>query len=395
MSEQLGRGRVFLVASMATLWWGGCGGATQVQQLPAVPSHAAEVQVVTNKTDGTVPELQARAENALLRQDYQAAILALEALRVAAPSAKVLLDLAFAYEAVQGFAKARACYQELAANFGQSPEAVLGLRRFANLSATTESWAELEGLAEQLLKAPGSDDMNKMTGLGARGLARVESGDETRAMRDIQDGLDLVESLHFGASGRLPVAAAQLKFALAEVRRVKSETLALESKDPEAFALRFEMRCAMLMQAQNAYTDAIRSEDPRWAAMSGFRIGAMYEKLHRDLMAMPPTKRADTKDKQALYFAIMHVRYRVLLEKGHDMMVRTIALEEKLGGTSTWLVQANKTKASIEQAIEDEKAALAKLPYTEEEVNKTLEILKRKVLERQEKQEQLDAKKRP
>jgi phage shock protein A len=75
------------------------------------------------------------------------------------------------------------------------------------------------------------------------------------------------------------------------------------------------------------------------------------------------------------------------------MMVRTIALEEKLGGASTWLVQANKTKASIEQAIDDEKAALAKLPYTEEEVNKTLEILKRKVLERQEKQEQLDAKK--
>ena len=59
------------------------------------------------------------------------------------------------------------------------------------------------------------------------GLSRVEAGDDGPAMRDIQEGLDVVDWIGFGATGRLPNGAAQLRFALAEVRRIRSERVVL------------------------------------------------------------------------------------------------------------------------------------------------------------------------
>lgn len=373
-----------------------CGGAQggEPAKVPG-PHYNATPQIVTTKTDGTAAELRLRAENALLKQDYKEAIIALEALRVAEPSPRVLLELAGAYEGAADVKLAQMRYRELLEQHAASEEAKVGRRRLANLFAYIEAWDDLKRLAETLLAEVPLDDVTKMMGLGGRALAAIAAGDDGTAMRDVQNGLDLMDALHYGASGRLPVAAAQLRFALAEVRRVRSERISFQDVPTEAFMTKFEIRCSILMDAQNAYTDAIRSEDPRWAAMSGYRIGVMYERLHKDLMAIPPTKQANTKDKQALFYSMMHVRYRVLLEKGLDMMVRTIALGEKLGDASTWLERSRATKAEIEKAIAAEKNTIASLPYTEEEVQKALDILKKKVIEKQEKEDAARAKANP
>ncbi len=365
-----------------------CGGAAPPPAVtPAAPkTETAQNQIVTDKTTGTAAELRRRADEALLKPDYKAALEPLEALRAAEPSARVLLDLGAAYEALADRDKAKARYAELQRTYAGTPEARAGLFRQANLAAYGEAWAELSTLAEAILALTPSDDVSKMTGLGARGLARVEQGDDVHGMRDIEDGLDIMEATHYGSNGRLPVAAAQLQFGLAEVRRVRAEKIGL-AVPTEEFLGKFEIRCAMLLAAQSAFTDAIRSEDARWAAMSGYRVGEMYRVLHRDLMAIPPTKMANTKDKQQLFFSMMHVRYRVLLEKGADMMIRTIALGEKLGDASVWLEKARATKVAIDKAIEDEKATIAQLPYTEVEVQKALDILKKKVELQQEKEQ--------
>ncbi len=364
-----------------------CGGATPPAAAPSAPkTETTQNQIVTDKTTGTAAELRRRADEALLKPDYKAALEPLEALRAAEPSPRVLLDLGAAYEALADRDKAKARYAELQRAYSGTPEARAGLFRQANLAAYGEAWTELATLAETILALSPADDVSKMTGLGARGLARVEQGDDVHGMRDIQDGLDIMEATHYGSSGRLPVAAAQLQFGLAEARRVRSEKIGL-AVPTEEFLGKFEVRCAMLLAAQSAFTDAIRSEDARWAAMSGFRVGEMYRVLHRDLMAIPPNKMANTKDKQQLFFSMMHVRYRVLLEKGADMMIRTIALGEKLGDASVWLEKARATKVAIDKAIEDEKATIAQLPYTEAEVQKALDILKKKVELQQEKEQ--------
>jgi hypothetical protein len=73
----------------------------------------------------------------------------------------------------------------------------------------------------------------------------------------------------------------------------------------------------------------------------------------------------------------MHVRYRVLLEKGLEMMKRTLALGDKTGVATAWMKRAEAAKVEMERALEDERAQIKKFPFTEEELEKALEIMKR------------------
>ena len=174
------------------------------------------------------------------------------------------------------------------------------------------------------------DPAERMLGLGARGLSKIQAGEETAATRAIQQGLELMDETRYGATGQLPVAAAMLKYANGELRKFRSEKISLNPPGSD-FVLKLEMRCAFLLEAQSSYADAIRSVDPQWAAMSGYRVGEMYRTLHHDLMLIPPTDKAKTEHDKQLFYGIMHVRYRVLLEKGLEMMKRTLALGEKTG----------------------------------------------------------------
>jgi hypothetical protein len=144
------------------------------------------------------------------------------------------------------------------------------------------------------------------------------------------------------------------------------------------FLLKLETRCALLLEAQSSYADAIRSVDPQWAAMSGFRVGEMYRTLHRELMLIPPTEKAKTESDKQLFYGIMHVRYRVLLEKGVEMMKRTLALGERTGVAPEWMKRSEAMRDEMEQALTAEKEILASFPFTEAEINKALEIMKKK-----------------
>src|SRR5690606_34416453 len=121
--------------------------------------------------------------------------------------------------------------------------------------------------------------------------------------------------------------------------------------------------------------------DPHWAAMSGYRVGEMYRTLHQHLMMIPPTEKAKTESDKQLFYGIMHVRYRALLEKGLEMMKRTLALGERTGAASSWMKRAEAAKAEMEAALEEEKAILRTFPFSEETLEKTLEIMKRKAAE--------------
>jgi len=135
-----------------------------------------------------------------------------------------------------------------------------------------------------------------------------------------------------------------LKFSLGEYRKLKSEKISLNPPGPD-FLQKLEMRCQLLLDAQTAYADAIRSIDPHWAAMSGYRVGEMYRTLHHDLMLIPPTEKAKTESDKQLFYGIMHVRYRALLEKGITMMQRTLDFGDKTGAATVWMKRAEAAKA--------------------------------------------------
>src|SRR5580658_578319 len=367
----------------------GCAGPPAVVGPPAVPTtERTDSQIITPDEELSRRELLVRAKRAVEEGRWADAAHLLEILRAAArfeeggddaETSTILFDLGLAYEGMGDRVRARDKYHEVASRFPVSSSSRTALLRAAALHADMEEWGPLGETAGALLARTDLDAVDHMSSIGARALSLVELGDDVRAMRDVQNGLDEMESLGFGATGKLPPAAAQLRFALAEVRRVRSERIGFVPVTPD-FLAKIEARCQGLLDAQNAYADTMRSEDPHWAAMSGYHVGAMYRALHRDLMAIPPTEESKTDSDKRLFFAMMHLRYRVLLEKGLEMMKRTSAFGSKNPEVLPWAAKADQARADMEQAIAEEKAIMATFPYSEETVQKALDILQKKAL---------------
>ena len=360
----------------------GCAGASPNVVAPPPPTNVqASNQILGTRAEGTAKELLEKGEHALLAQRWQEAVDAFEALlagdAASANNPQVLYDLAVAYEGLGEREKARARYREVVRRFPEDSNARNALVREVSLDAHLEDWTALGEAGEMILARKEIDPAEKMLGLGARGLSKIQAGEETAATRAIQHGLELLDETRYGSTGQLPVAAAMIKYANGELRKYRSEKISLNPPGPD-FLQKLEMRCSFLLEAQSSYADAIRSVDPQWAAMSGYRVGEMYRTLHHDLMLIPPTEKAKTEHDKQLFYGIMHVRYRVLLEKGMEMMKRTLALGEKTGVASAWMKRAETLKAEMDTALEEEKATIARFPFTEEELTKALEIMKKK-----------------
>ncbi len=75
----------------------------------------------------------------------------------------------------------------------------------------------------------------------------------------------------------------------------------------------------------------------------------------------------------------MRLRYRILLQKGLTMMEHTVMLGERTGEASPWIDRARAAKGELEKGLQEQKAALAKLPYSEKELQKALDDLAKKV----------------
>lgn len=376
-------GRSRLAALAAALLASGCAAASRPPSTPPPPpTHIdAEPRIVTVDEVTTEAELARRGERALMEQRWQDAAAAYKTLVAAEPTGphapEYLFDLGLSLEGLQDRAAARDAFRELARRFPDDTRARPALVRAATLDAYLEDWSALAAIGDTLLARADLDDVDRVVALGARGLARIELGQDVQAARDIFDGLDLSDQLHYGQRDVLPVAVAQLRFALGELRRVRSERIGFEPLPPD-FLDRLEERCGGLLEAQEAYAMAVRSIDPHWAAMSGYRVGEMYRTLHRDLMQIPPPPTSRTERQKQIFYAFMHVRYRVLLEKGLREIEQTIALGERTADTSPWIQRAREAKEEMETALADEKAQIAKMPFTEAEVNEALDLLKKR-----------------
>jgi hypothetical protein len=384
MNRTSGTGRPFLglLTSLSVLL-AGCAAATPSPVAPAAPPihYEARPVVVTPDDVATEPELAARGEKAMLEQRWDDAVAAYRTLVAADPSpehaSEYGFDLALSLEGAQSRKEARDAFLDLARRFPTGPKARSALVRAASLDAYLEDWPALADIGDTLLARSDLEDVDRLVALGSRGLARIELGDDVHASKDVFDALEISDQLHYGARDVLPVAVAQVRFALGELRRVRSEKIVLDPPPPD-FVAKLEERCGGLLDAQASYALAVRSIDPHWAAMSGYRVGEMYRRLHKDLVSIPPPATSKTeRDKQAFY-AFMHVRYRVLLEKGLKELDQTIALGERTGDSSAWIQRARDTKAEMDLALEDEKAQIAKMPFTEAEVNAALDQLQKK-----------------
>jgi hypothetical protein len=366
----------------------GCAASTRPPAGPPLHIDAQPV-IVTASDIATEAEIEARGERALLEQRWKDAADAYRLLLSANPSgpraSEFMFDLGLSLEGLEQRAEARDAFLGLARRFPEGPKARSALVRVATLDAYLEDWTALEAIGEELLARPDLEDLDRVVGLGARGLARVERMEQPpadpsldlRASSDILEGLDLSDRFHYGDRDVLPVAIAQLRFALGELRRVRSERISFDPLPPD-FVVKLDERCGGLLEAQAAYAQAVRSIDPHWAAMSGYRVGAMYRRLHHDLMQIPPPATSKTVRQKEIFYAFMHVRYRVLLEKGLREIEQTVALGERTNDSSNWISRAREAREEMQTALADEKAQIDRMPFTEEEIAKALDQLGKK-----------------
>lgn len=361
-----------------------CGCAASPARVAGPPTHIdAQPRIVTADDVTTEAELEARGERALLEQRWKDAADAYRLLLAADPTGPrasgYMFDLGLSLEGLEARADARDTFLDLARRFPQGPKARAALVRAATLDAYLEDWAALEAIGEELLARPDLEDLERIVALGARGLARAEqsAADATldlRASDDILAGLDLSDRFHYGERDVLPVAIAQLRFALGELRRIRSERIVFDPLPPD-FVASLDERCAGLLEAQAAYSQAVRSVDPHWAAMSGYRVGEMYRHLHHDLVSIPPPATSKTERQKQIFFAFMHVRYRVLLDKGLREIEQTVALGERTQDSSSWISRAREAREEMQAALADEKAQIGTMPFTEAEIATALDRL--------------------
>jgi tetratricopeptide (TPR) repeat protein len=348
----------------------------------APPLHIdAEERIVTAGEITTEAALSGRGERALMEQRWQDAVEAYRTLVAADPvgprASDYAFDLGLALEGLEKREEARDAFLELAHRFPDGPKARAALMRAASLDAYVEDWTALAAIGEALLARGDLDDIDRIVALGARGLGRVELGDDGRASKDILDGLELADQLHYGAREVLPVAVAELRFALGELRRTRSERITFDPL-PADFMEKIEERAGGLLEAQAAYAMAVRSIDPHWAAMAGYRVGTMYRALHRDLMQIPPPATSKTERQKQMFYAFMHMSYRILLEKGLRELEQTVALGERTADSSAWIERARSAREEMQIALTDEKTQIDKMPFTEDEVKMALGLLKKK-----------------
>jgi hypothetical protein len=202
-------------------------------------------------------------------------------------------------------------------------------------------------------------------------LGRLEAGELDDAEREIENARTVVEAQGLDAAGKLPRDLAALFFALGELRNRRARQIVFQPL-PADFAAVLERRAQLVLDAQAAYSDAMRAHDAHWSAMAGVQVGGLYESLHADLMAIRPPASATSERRRLLFEGAMRLRYSVLLDKALTMMDHTLAMVEHTGERSEWVDRAREAKARIEQARARETRAIDRLPYTRDQLKEAL-----------------------
>lgn len=348
----------------------------------ATPSVEVSRTIVTPNEAVSVDELFDRATTRLLKGDAETAAAEFDRVFALDPkgarAAEALFRAGVAHDENGNYTVAESRFEQVARRFPEHQLARESLIRSIRVLLYLESWERAGHVATVFDKRyPQQTPVEQVLVYGARAHALLEKGDVDRAHIFVERGRGVVERKRLDAAGRMPRDLAQLYFALGEIRRIRGEAITFTPLPPD-FPIKLEMRAQLLLDAQNAYSETMRALDPHWSAMAGYRVGELYEGLHTELMKIPPPDTADTRGRRDLFEGAMRLRYSVLLEKGMNLMERTLAMAKRTGEKSAWVTRAQVAKERLQEAMRRENAAIDRLPYTRAQLQEALDELKKK-----------------
>ena len=370
-----------------------CGGArsegpTPIAKAPSdatPPTTKAVIAPTDDDAGGPATEVFERAKLAMESSKWRLArtlfdrIVAAERAEVngdatLSPMARAAMyNAALCSEQLDETKDARDRFLQLATAAATTTDAVDANLRRARLDVELEDWGDLSQSSSSLLARSDVLPDDRAEALALQAIALVETKELSSAEKDI----DSAEKLLFPQGDDTPAPpqnAAAYWFARGEVIRGKGALVSLNPPPPD-FGVKMEARCQAILDAEDAYVEAIKTGDLRWAVRAGVRVASLYTALHDDLIAIPPPKSATTDAKKELFKGAMSLRYRILLEKGLGTLEHTLNLEPTTGVKSAWFARAREARDALTKELEAEKASLKKLPYTEEQLQKALDDL--------------------
>jgi len=346
---------------------------------PSPSSAELARTVVTPEAATDIPELFEKATAQGQSKQYELSASSFERVFRLDPdgplSDRSLFESAEMYDLAGKHEAALARYEQVARRFPKSeldrPARVRALRLLTYL----EQYPRAGELAESTAaKYKDLLSFDQLAVLSARALSRLSAGDDAQAELAISRARDIIERESLDAAGRVPTELAPIYFALGELRRMRAERIHFVPV-PENFALVLEQRCQLLLDAQSAYSDAMRAYDAHWSAMAGYRVGELYQKLHEEMMQVPPPKAADSERRRQLFEGAMRLRYSILLDKARSMLDHTVAMADRTGEQSAWVLKARQARDTLSRQTEEERRALARLPYTRQQLQQALDSL--------------------
>ena len=348
-------------------------------KINAAPPGSAEVPrtVVTPQSTTDIPELFAKATAEGQAKHYELSASAFERAFQLDPDGPLadrsLFESAEMYDLAGKHAEALVRYEQVARRFPKSDLDRVARVRALRLLTYLEQYPRAGELADSTA-AKYSDlrSFDQLAVLAARALSRLAAGDDAQAELAISKARDIIERESLDAAGRVPAELAPVYFALGELRRMRAEWIHFVPV-PSNFGAALEQRCQLLLDAQGAYSDTMRAYDAHWSAMAGYRVGELYQKLHEELMQVPPPKSATSERQRQLFEGAMRLRFSILLNKAKSMLDHTVGMAERTGEQSPWVLKSRQARDAIAQATEEERQALARLPYTQAQLQSALD----------------------
>lgn len=247
------------------------------------------------------------------------------------------------------------------------------LIRSTRLLTFLERYREAEARA-RTVALEGRAPMEQVALLAARALGALESDREQDAERDVSAARALLDPLGIEHLDKIPLDVAALSFAQGELLRRQAARVRFDPL-PTDFAQALENRCSLLLQAQGFYSESMRAQSAHYSAMAGVRVAQLYQELHEELMRVPLPKAANTDQRKALVQGALRLRYSILLTKATAMLTRTLEMVERTGEGKSWAIKAREALDRLNEAKEQEEAALRTLPYSRAQLEQALQDL--------------------
>ncbi|MEC9466207.1 MAG: tetratricopeptide repeat protein [Myxococcota bacterium] len=217
-------------------------------------------------------------------------------------------------------------------------------------------WRESLAAFQMLSGQDWLDELDRMEALVGQGIAHQALGEADLAEGSFTGVLGLYRRLLRQGYIEDEGMAAEAAFRLAEISARQYHAVVLEYP-VELLRARLEAKCGKLIEAQNRYLRAIRLGDVHTVAISGFRLGSLYQNLYDVIVGLSEPDDL-TVEQKLLYQEEVRRKVIVLLKKAIRIFEKSLLVGRRLRSSGHWLDKLEQSLESLNKLYLEEEERL-------------------------------------